>query len=116
MAQVDITINKRAYQIACDDGQEEHLTQLGAFLDRKVEELVASVGQVGDGRLLVMAALLISDELAEAYAELDDASKSGAEEANAARHTARDAEARAAAAIEALAERIEGIAARLEAA
>ncbi len=116
MAQVDITINKRSYQIACDDGQEEHLTQLGTFLDRKVEELVASVGQVGDARLLVMAALLISDELAEAYAELDDASKSGADAATAARSTARETEGRAAAAIEALAERIEGIAARLEAA
>ncbi len=116
MAQVDITINKRNYQIACDDGQEDHLRQLGTFLDGKVEELVAAVGQVGDARLLVMAALLISDELAEAYAELDDTSKSGADEAIAARTAAREVEGRAAAAIEALAERIEGIAARLEAA
>lgn len=116
MAQVEITINKRPYQVACDDGQEEHLQQLGIFLDRKVEELVSSVGQVGDARLLVMAALLISDELADAYAELDDASSAGADEAGAARAAAREAEGRAAAAIEALAERIEGIAARLEAA
>jgi cell division protein ZapA len=116
MAQVEISINKRSYQIACDDGQEEHLRELGTYLDHKVEELVSAVGQVGDARLLVMAGLLIADELAEAYTELDEATKSETDGANAARHSARESEGRAAAAIEALAERIEGIAARLEAA
>ncbi len=116
MAQVDVVINKRTYQVACDDGQEEHVRQLGDFFGRKVEELLSSVGQVGDARLLVMAGLLIADELAEAYAELEEATKSGADAASEARGAARDAEGRAAAAIAALAERIEGIAARLEAA
>lgn len=116
MADVEININNRPYVIACDDGEEEHLKQLAVYLDRKVEELVATVGQVGDARLLVMAGLLIADDLAEAYADLDEAEKSETDEANTARGAAREAEGRAAAAIEALAERIEGIAARLEAA
>jgi cell division protein ZapA len=116
MAQVEVSINNRAYRISCDDGQEDHLRELGTFLDRKVGELVTSVGQVGDARLLVMAGLLIADELAEAYAEIDDATRAEADAAGTARNTAREAESRAAAAIEALAERIEGIAARLEAA
>ena len=54
MAQVDVTINDRSYKIACDDGQEEHLTQLAAYVDGRVQELVSSVGQVGDARLLVL--------------------------------------------------------------
>jgi cell division protein ZapA len=73
MAQVDVTINGRDYQIACDDGQEDHLAQLGEYVDRRVKELATTVGQVGDSRLLVMVSLLIADELAETYAELKKA-------------------------------------------
>lgn len=71
MAQVAVTINNRSYRIACDDGQEEHLQRLAQFVDKKVSELVASVGQIGDTRLLVMASLLVADELSDAYAEVE---------------------------------------------
>ena len=70
MPQVDVAINGRTYQIACGDGEEAHLAQLGEYIDRRVKELVAAVGQVGDSRLLVMVSLMIADELAETYAEL----------------------------------------------
>ena len=70
MAQVEVNINGRSYQIVCDDGQEEHLVQLGKYIDQRVRELVAAVGQVGDSRLLVMVSLLIADELADTYADL----------------------------------------------
>ncbi|MBT6885140.1 MAG: cell division protein ZapA, partial [Rhodospirillaceae bacterium] len=53
MAQVTVDINERSYQIACDDGQEAHLTRLGNYIDNRVQELIAAVGQVGDARLLV---------------------------------------------------------------
>lgn len=71
MAQVTVTINNRPYEIACDDGQEAHLRRLADYVDNRVEELVASIGQVGDARLLVMVSLLIADELSDAYTELD---------------------------------------------
>lgn len=70
MAQVEVTINGRNYQIACDDGQEAHLAQLGEYIDNRVQELVSAVGQVGDSRLLVMTSLLLADELSETYADL----------------------------------------------
>ena len=112
MAQIDVEINGRDYQIACDDGQESHIRELATYVNRKVSELVAAVGQVGDARLLVMASLLLADELAEAYAELDDLK----EVDQGTKGEAQRTEARAAQAIAALAARIEGIAARLEAA
>jgi cell division protein ZapA len=112
VAEIDVTINGRAYQITCDDGQESHIAELAQFVDRKVADLVATVGQVGDARLLVMASLMIADELAEAYIALDEA----AEIDEGARGQTQSAESRAAMALTALAERIEGIAARLEAA
>jgi cell division protein ZapA len=71
MAQVTVTINGRKYDISCDNGEEAHLTQLAEYVDRRVDELVAKVGQVGDARLLVMTSLLCADELSEVYTELD---------------------------------------------
>ena len=65
MAQITIRINEQDYKIACDDGQEKHLASLANYLDSKITELVNSVGQVGESRLLVMACLLITDELLE---------------------------------------------------
>ena len=73
MAQVDVLINGKSYNVACDDGQENHLLQLAGYVDQRVQELVNSVGQVGDARLLVMASLLISDELSEIYAKKNKA-------------------------------------------
>ena len=108
MAQVDITINDRSYRIACDDGQDGHVTELADYIDGRVRELVSVVGQVGDARLLVMASLLIADELSETRTALDG--KEGPQEDNAPtmEHVAQT--------MEKLAERIEHIAARLEAA
>lgn len=110
MAQVSVTINGRAYQIACDDGQEEHLRQLAGYIDRRVAELVAAMGQIGDMRLLVMVSLLIADELSEVTRQLDATRKTSED----ARSTASKADAQAASALENIAARIENIAARLE--
>lgn len=109
MAQVTVAVNGRKYQIACDDGQEAHLTRLGAYVDKRISELVAAIGQVGDARLLVMASLLIADELSDAYAELE--SLRSADKNASAR---RDAEHILGSRMEKLALRIEDIAKGLE--
>lgn len=51
--------------MACDEGQEHHLARLAHELDQRIARLRTSFGEIGDMRLTVMAALLISDELAE---------------------------------------------------
>lgn len=71
MPLVNVMVNGRAYTIACDDGEEEHLKELAAHVDSKVRELLSSVGQVGDQRLLLMAAVLITDELFDARTRLE---------------------------------------------
>ncbi len=65
MAQVDVSVNGQSYRIACEDGQEDRLVDLAAMVDEKVIELVNQIGQVGSNRLLVMAALIIADELVD---------------------------------------------------
>ena len=71
MPLVNVMINSRAHTIACDEGEEEHLKELVAHVDAKVRELLGSVGQVGDQKLILMAAVLITDELFEARARLE---------------------------------------------
>jgi cell division protein ZapA len=114
MSQIDVRINGRPYTISCDDGEEDHVVELAGYVDRRISDLVAKLGQVGDARLLVMASLLIADELAEAYAALEQAQAS---EPPAPRGADGGSETAAlAASIESLARRIETIAARLGAA
>lgn len=109
MPQVNVTINGRRYEIACDDGQEAHLMRLGAYVDKRVKEMVAAVGQVGDARLLVMCSLLLADELADIYSEVEKMKVTN--KSAAARMDAEDVLTDG---LENLASRIEGLAARLE--
>jgi len=107
MGQVHITVNGRDYRISCDDGQEERLRGLAAYVEERIDDLVDSVGNVGDLRLMVMASLVIADSLFDATAEV--------ERLRAERTPAVDATALGPL-IEALAARIEDIAAGLESA
>ena len=124
MADVTVTINGRSYPVVCEDGKEDHLQKLAAYLDQKLVELAGKVGNVGDMRLMVLAALTVADELADAYDELAllregpepvpeipaSGRMRGLGKSNGA------AEEKLAASLDALAERIEALAARIEAA
>ena len=70
MATVTVNINGRNYRMACDDGQEEHLTRLAKDLDGRIAQLRRDFGEIGDMRLTVMAALTIADELNEQRGQL----------------------------------------------
>ncbi len=80
MSQVEITINGRQYRVACEDGQEIHLTNLANYFDGKMSSLVKEVGQIGDTSLMVMAGLLIADELSDANQELIDVRRAAEDE------------------------------------
>src|SRR3954451_3832292 len=62
MPLVDVSVNGRTYSLTCDVGQEEHLRGLADHVDKKVTALMESVGQIGDTRLMLMAALLATEE------------------------------------------------------
>ncbi len=66
MAQINATIAGRQFRLACEDGQEEHLQALADNLDARIAELRKKFGEIGDTRLTVMAALMVSDEMTEA--------------------------------------------------
>lgn len=66
MGQISVSIGGRRYPLACADGEEAHLAGLAAQLDGKAGEVAAALGQVSEPRLLLMAGLLLADDLHEA--------------------------------------------------
>jgi cell division protein ZapA len=77
MAQVTLRINGFAYTIGCRDGEEQHLMAMGQEVDQRIESVKSSAGQSGEARMLVMAGLLMADELHELRHKLQ-AAQSGA--------------------------------------
>jgi cell division protein ZapA len=65
MGQVTVTVADKIYRIACNDGQETLLIRLAAELDSKINEMRAAFGEIGDSRLVVMAAITFMDEREE---------------------------------------------------
>ncbi len=63
MAQVTIKINGYAYIVGCEDGQEQHLQSMAGEIEKRIDQIKAIGGQSGESRLLVLAGLLMADEL-----------------------------------------------------
>lgn len=70
MGQVTVTLNGRAYRLSCGEGEEDRLLSLADHVRSKLDGLVEQFGQAGNDRLMLMAALLIADELWDAKARL----------------------------------------------
>lgn len=65
MAQVTLRINGYAYTVGCKDGEEDHLQAMAGEVERRIESVKAAAGQSGEARMLVMASLLMADDLFE---------------------------------------------------
>ena len=101
MPVVKVNVNGQDYQVACEEGQEVHLGNMADYVSKRVEQLAEDVGQVGDARLILMASLMIADELSDVMDEIDGLRAGTVTEDTSATY-------------EHLASRIESIAARLE--
>jgi len=105
MSQVSVTIDGRKFRLGCNEGEEAQLESLAGMIDDKIREMRAQFGEIGDQRLVIMAALSIADNLTEAR-----------DEAAAERERSEAAEQRAhaiASSLDELGSRIEQVAARL---
>jgi cell division protein ZapA len=70
MGQVTVTVNGRTYRLQCGAGEERRLIELATHVGHRVDGLAAEFGAIDDARLLLMAALLVADELLDARARL----------------------------------------------
>jgi cell division protein ZapA len=73
MAQVNIVVNGRTFRMACEDGEEDHVTELGDRFNEAINELRGVLGEIGDQRLMVMAGILMTDRLGDAEQKLKKA-------------------------------------------
>jgi cell division protein ZapA len=108
VANVDISINGRIFAVACDEGQQDRVRELASMIDARVRLLGSQspVGTVGETHLLVLAGLMLADELTEATAA------GGGRKAD--EPAAGEDQELLVAAVDHLTDRIEVIAARLE--
>ena len=65
MANVNIKFNGKDYLLSCDNGQEEHLTELAEYLDKRFKELKSELGNIGESKLLLISSIKIVDEYYE---------------------------------------------------
>src|SRR5262245_28968128 len=68
MAIIDVDVAGRRYDVACKDGEEEHLRSLAALVDRRAHDASDALGGLTETRQLLFAALLIADDLKETRA------------------------------------------------
>jgi len=66
MAEVTVDVAGRSYRLGCGADEEEHLTGLAKMLDTEARGLLRQFGQMSEGRLLLMTALMVADRLNEA--------------------------------------------------
>ena len=110
MGQVVVKVNGREFPLSCADGQEPRIRRLAQYVDAKVGEFTRAIGQVGEARLLLLAAIVISDELSDANETILQERNRG----RAAGAAAGEGEQAAAAGLRGMADRVEAIATRLE--
>jgi cell division protein ZapA len=78
MAQVTLRINGYAYMIGCQDGEEQHLEAMAAEVNNRIDGVRLASGPSGEARMLVMASLLMADDLFELRAKVEAATSGAA--------------------------------------
>jgi cell division protein ZapA len=81
MAEVDIEIGGRVFQVACQAGEEEFLYSAASLLDNEAQSLADALGRVPSERMLLMAGLMLADKTAGLDEELRKAERKLAEQA-----------------------------------
>jgi len=110
MGEVVVKVNGRDFALSCADGQEPRIRRLAQYVDGKIGEFAKNLGQIGEARLILLAALVIADELSDA----NDALQQERLRTRPVSTAEGEAAERAASGIRGIAERIEAIAARIE--
>ena len=112
MAEVNLAIHGRSYGIACDDGQEQRVAEVGRYVDTRARDIASAGAASNETHLLVLTALVLADEVKE----LQDSLKNRTANTNAVSAVDKksaEEEKRICDAIEQLRERLETVSNRL---
>lgn len=69
MAAVVVAIAGRTYRMSCEAGEEQRIEELARYVESKIQSMRESFGEIGEQRIIVMAALAIADEATDARAK-----------------------------------------------
>ena len=72
MANVNIKFNGKEFLLSCEDGQEEHLEELSINLNNKFNNLKASLGNIGENKLLLISSIKVMDEYFETKKKIEE--------------------------------------------
>jgi cell division protein ZapA len=117
MAAVIVNIAGRTYRLSCDDGEEPRLEQLARYVEGKIYSMRDSFKEVGEPRLVVMAALAIADEAEDARNKVETTTRellTLKSELDAARGAIAAMEAKVTSAVEDAARRLENLGSDLQ--
>ena len=64
MPEVTIKIGGRAFEVACQDGEESYLETAAKMLDEEAQVLGDQLGRLPEARMLLMAGLMLADKTA----------------------------------------------------
>ena len=65
MPEVTLSIGGRQFQVGCDAGQEPHLERAAGILNGEASTLQGQNGRLPEGRMLLMAGLMLADRMTE---------------------------------------------------
>ena len=114
---VSVTINGQNYPMACEAGEEDHIRNLATRIDDVAQQILASGATINESRLLVMVGLILADRLHEAEGEAEATNSTESPPPAPAPAPAPENNQNndaLSASIEALAERLEHLASRLD--
>jgi len=112
VAEIEVKVNGRSYRLACEDGEEDHLLQLVEHIDNHAKNLAKSAPRASDAQLMLMAGLMVGDELSDALDRVEEFEVGARAQARAEQSTGTAAQA----VLESAAKRIEELAGRIRSA
>ena len=65
MGDITIKLFNRSYTIACDDGQENRVRDLAAYVDQRAVAIAQAGGAQTDAHLLALTSIILTDEIFE---------------------------------------------------
>ena len=64
MPEVEVSIGGRFFEVACQEGEEHFLQSAAKLLNGEASNLTNQMGRLSEGRMLLMAGLMLADKAA----------------------------------------------------
>ena len=75
MAELEIFIGGRSFEVACQEGEEHYLQTAAEMLNAEAQALIGQTGRIPEARMLLMSGLMLADRTAgveDRLKELED--------------------------------------------